>query len=222
MDRKTTNFKTAWVRWLAVWAIGFAGIDSTPLAWGEQAFVSLLRGGAGSDERLQMILGQALIAVDGWNPDQHPGGLQGNVEGLIRAANQGDGLAALNLVVLYQSGGWVAKDGHRAFHWLQKIVSGSNVSGLTPDLLTWVRLKVGLAYLEGEGVAQDRAMARHWLQMAADSGSAYAEFTLGQMDLSDAGGDAGSARKRFQHAASLGFIPAQEALKRTAPMSSHR
>lgn len=168
-----------------------------------------VKGSGQGDERIGMILGQAVVAVDGLEVDPGLG-----LAGLLHAAGQGDGLASLNLVVMYQSGGKIPKNGRLAVHWLQRITDGFNVSGLTPELLAWARLKLGLAYLLGDGVVADRQLAQRWLRRAADLKSAYAEFVLGQMSEGGEKVDLDSARGWYERAASRGFGPAKEALKR--------
>ncbi|MBF0139393.1 MAG: sel1 repeat family protein [Magnetococcales bacterium] len=195
-------------RWFWVLLLVLLGMDPRSSHGGDAGVLSLLRREGQVDERVSMILGQAMVAVEGWGPEQEA------FDGLVRAANQGDGLAALNLVVLYQTGGKFAKDPGKAFYWLQKITSGAIVAGLSRELAAWARLKMGMAYLNGEGVAVDPEKARYWLLEAANMDAAYAEYVLGQLDAPEGGAASGSSVQNWtRRAASRGFTPARATLK---------
>ncbi|MBF0148011.1 MAG: sel1 repeat family protein [Magnetococcales bacterium] len=185
------------MRGLNGWAGGMVLLISMLLPWHR----------AVGDERIGMVLGQAMLAIEGMGADPRVG-----LDGLERAAAAGDGLAALNLAVAYQTGVGIPRDSRRAFHWLQNITTGASVARLTPELVAWVRLKTGLAYLGGDGVEVDRRQARRWLLKAAVLESAYAEYMLGRMD--EEGTDRVAARNWYRRSAARGFVPAQEALKR--------
>lgn len=131
-----------------------------------------------------------------------------SLEGLRRAAEQGDADAQVNLGFAYEQGEGVRKDYAEGARWFRKAAENGNVRaqdslgeiygrglGVPQDDVEAARWKrkaaeqgyayaqatLGWMYDQGRGVPQDYAEAAHWYRKAADQGDADAQYRLGVM-----------------------------------------
>jgi uncharacterized protein len=89
-----------------------------------------------------------------------------------RAAETGDGQAALYIGLLYDLGRGVAQDAQEAQSWYERAAALGNPVAM---------FNVGVLYDSGIGVARDRAMAAEWYRKAATQGMARAAYALALM-----------------------------------------
>jgi TPR repeat protein len=87
-----------------------------------------------------------------------------------KAAEQGLGVAQLNLASLYASGKGVPQDYEQAARWYRKAAE----QGVSP-----AQYRLGLLYCSGQGVPGDYAHAALWLRKAAEQRVAVAQYELG-------------------------------------------
>jgi S1-C subfamily serine protease len=169
---------------------------------------------------------------------------QGNAEGaasLLKAAEQGDASAQLNLGVLYSEGHGVARDDAQAAEWIRKAAEqgdseaqatlgaayevGQGVPKDYSQAAAWYRKAadqgyaraqnfLGYLYEAGRGVPQDYAEAAMWYRKAAAQGDPRSQYVLGGMYHNGHGvpQDYGQAAAWYQQAAERGFAPAQATL----------
>jgi uncharacterized protein len=125
----------------------------------------------------------------------------------LKAADQGNDVAALMMGYIYEFGWSVTPDLVQARTWFEK--AGNEGNG---------RALVVLAYFyeDGQGVPRDYAHARSLYQKAADSGYAPGEFYYAGFLQRGLGGprDIDEARALYQKAADQGFAPAQWLLEK--------
>ena len=87
-----------------------------------------------------------------------------------KAAEQGLGVAQINLASLYASGKGVPQDYEQAAHWYRKAAEqGASTA----------QYRLGLLYCSGQGVPGDCAQAAFWLRKAAEQRVAIAQYELG-------------------------------------------
>ncbi len=87
-------------------------------------------------------------------------------------ADQGDAVAQVNLVVIYERGKGVPQDYAAAVKWFQKAAGQGYASA---------QYIVGNMYDKGLGVTEDYAAALKWYRKAANQGYAPAQTNLGFM-----------------------------------------
>ena len=93
-----------------------------------------------------------------------------------------------------------------AVFWWQKAALAGNVDGAS-DL--------GAALLDGNGITRNPGLALRWVQLAADAGHAKAQWNLGGMYVTGAGGLQQDIKQAFvwcHRSADQGFVPAQATL----------
>ncbi|MDR2708725.1 MAG: sel1 repeat family protein [Elusimicrobiota bacterium] len=95
------------------------------------------------------------------------------IDGLEKAAEQGDARVQVNLGGMYHSGMGVNEDSQKAFYWYEKAVEPGNARAQFSRL--------GDMYNDGIGVKQDSQKAFFWYEKAATHGDTYAQFSLGRM-----------------------------------------
>lgn len=93
-------------------------------------------------------------------------------KGFQKAAAQGDGLAQVNLAVLYLNGWGVPQNYGSAVYWLNSAAAQG---------ISRAHTNLGILYLTGAGVRQDYAEARRHFQFAAEHGDTGAMVDLGYM-----------------------------------------
>ncbi|NLI76042.1 MAG: sel1 repeat family protein [Candidatus Riflebacteria bacterium] len=98
----------------------------------------------------------------------------GEVDGLLRLAQEGDVEAQVRLGHLFRAGQGVPADPREAVRWFSRAAKGGH-----PE----AQCRLGLHLLEGSGVPRDYAKAREWFEQAARRNEAEAQFRLFQMDL---------------------------------------
>jgi TPR repeat protein len=89
-----------------------------------------------------------------------------------RAAETGDGQAALYIGLLHDLGRGVTQDAQAARGWYERAAALGNAVAM---------FNVGVLYDSGVGVARDRPMAAEWYRKAATQGMARAAYALGLM-----------------------------------------
>jgi TPR repeat protein len=87
-----------------------------------------------------------------------------------KAAEQGLGVAQLNLASLYASGKGVPQDYEQAARWYREAAEQGVSSA---------QYRLGLLYCSGQGVPGDYAHAALWLRKAAEQRVAVAQYELG-------------------------------------------
>ncbi|MDA8136526.1 MAG: tetratricopeptide repeat protein [Desulfobacteraceae bacterium] len=96
----------------------------------------------------------------------------GELEGLLKAAEQGDVNAQFNLGWMYAEGRGVPQNSKQAVYWYSRAAGQGDASA---------QFNLGMMYDNGEGVAQDDQQAAHWYAKAAEQGIAVAQYNLGIM-----------------------------------------
>jgi len=88
----------------------------------------------------------------------------------LKAAEQGDAQAQLNLAYAYAKGKEVAQDPEKAFKYFKLTAE---------DGIDFAQYQVALCYAKGNGVAKNDQLAFAWLQKAAMQNVAPAQYALG-------------------------------------------
>lgn len=117
-----------------------------------------------------------------------------------RAAEGGDGQAALYLGLMNDLGRGVAQDADAARSWYEQAAARGNPVAM---------FNVGVLYDSGTGVPRDRTLAADWYRRAADRGMGRAAYALGLMYKSGDGvpADRDQAVRYFRQALASG-VPA--------------
>jgi hypothetical protein len=123
------------------------------------------------DVESQRVLGQMYDSGEGVTKDPAEA-----VKWYAEAGEQGDFDAQFSLYVRFMSGDGVRKDPTEAIKWLYRMAAQENAA-----YATLARCLMGDAYLTGEGVNTDFAAAAICYRMAAEGGSANAQFNLAGM-----------------------------------------
>lgn len=123
----------------------------------------------------------------------------------LKAAEQGDIKAQLNLGVAYETGKGIVKDEAQAALWFQKAAEQGNP--LAQDVL-------GYLYANGKGVVKNKEQAVIWYRKAAEQGNVNAQFNLALAYKNGIGvnKDEAQAVKWFGKAAIKGDAEAQTIL----------
>ena len=87
----------------------------------------------------------------------------------LKAAEQGDSKAQIDLGIAYENGKGVAKDEAQAALWFRKAAEQGDA--LAQDIL-------GYLYANGKGVGMDKVQAVAWYRKAAEQGNVNAQFNL--------------------------------------------
>lgn len=87
-----------------------------------------------------------------------------------KAAEQGLGIAQLNLASLYASTKGVAQNHGQAAHWYHKAAEQG---------VSRAQYQLGLSYCSGQGVPRDYGQAAIWLRKAAEQRVVVAQYELG-------------------------------------------
>jgi localization factor PodJL len=93
-------------------------------------------------------------------------------EKLLRAADEGDPVAAFEVARRYADGTVVAKDLAKAVQWYRRAAEGG---------VAVAQYRLASLYERGQGVARDRVEAANWYQRAADQGNVNAMHNLAVM-----------------------------------------
>jgi TPR repeat protein len=126
-----------------------------------------------------------------------------------KAADQGESTAFTVLGQLYAFGLGVTQDHDLAIEYFQKT---------EPSVRIWNAQDVANKFLFGEGVTQDKETAARYFQVAADAGSAEAQFQLGVLHSGmltgnvDYGHNFAEAERFYRLAAEQGHAGAQNNL----------
>ena len=99
-----------------------------------------------------------------------PFGTYGSFEKLLRAAEEGNADAQVQVSICYGKGNGVTQDYGKAFTWAMKSAEQGNAKGASI---------VASCYLQGKGIRKDMPLAVEWLQKAASQGNAEAQNNLG-------------------------------------------
>jgi TPR repeat protein len=91
----------------------------------------------------------------------------------MKAADQKNSDALLNLAFLYHNGQGVPKDEARSFDYVRRAAEAGSADA---------QFQLGMDYHDGEqGLAQSNDMARKWLRRAAEQGHVAAQFNYAMM-----------------------------------------
>ncbi len=93
-------------------------------------------------------------------------------------AEQGNGVAQVNLGLMYEKGKGVTQDFQEALRWYRLSAEQG---------VAHAQFSMGVMYREGRGVAQDYRAAVNWFRLAASQGHADAQSSLGEMYASGRG-----------------------------------
>nr|NJM01811.1 sel1 repeat family protein [Desulfobacula sp.] len=96
----------------------------------------------------------------------------GELQGLLKAAGQGDVDAQFNLGWMYAEGRGVPRDSKQAVYWYSRAAGQGDASA---------QFNLGMMYDTGEGVARDDRQAAYWYAKAGGQGIAVAQYNLGIM-----------------------------------------
>ena len=123
------------------------------------------------------------------------------VKGYLRAAEQGNSSAQVNLGAMYAEGLGVAQDFQEALFWYREAAQQGD---------TVAYLNLGVMYVEGQGVPRDLQEALKCYRKAADQGNALAQFNLGMMyEQNNDTLSLQEAATWYQQAAEQDYAPAQ-------------
>ncbi|MBF0456205.1 MAG: sel1 repeat family protein [Magnetococcales bacterium] len=134
------------------------------------------------------------------------------------AAKGGNKLAQFNLGTLYQLGVGTPKNDAKALSWLLKSTQSQQKDNqLTPEMLAWAHLKLGLIFHDGKGTAVDYGKAMKWFSQLTADNHAYGQYMVGQMYEEGRGvqQDWQQAIFWYKAAASQGLEPARQKLAST-------
>ncbi|MCP5195929.1 MAG: sel1 repeat family protein [Gammaproteobacteria bacterium] len=123
------------------------------------------------------------------------------VKWYLKAAEQGNSSAQVNLGAMYAEGLGVAQDFQEALLWYREAAKQGD---------TVAYLNLGVMYVEGQGVSRNLQEALKCYRKAADQGSTLAQFNLGTMY--EQNGDTLSLQEAatwYRKAAEQGYAPAQ-------------
>lgn len=125
----------------------------------------------------------------------------------LKAAQQGDSKAQINLGLAYENGKGIAKDEAQAAEWFRKAAEKGDP--LAQDIL-------GYLYANGKGVATDKEHAMVWYRKAAEQGNVNAQFNLAIAYKNGIGlaKDEAEAVRLFGKAAAQGDAEAQTVVGR--------
>jgi TPR repeat protein len=190
------------------------GKDNIALTAQKDPFLSAyLKLAENGDFRAQTALGTLYLqrSSDNYNPKIA-------FKWFLRAAEGGHKLAQFNLGTLYQQGLGTRRNGRKALNWLLKVADyeGSD-SSLTPEMLAWARLKVGIIFHKGKGVPVNYPEALKWFSKLTTDKHAYGQYMTGMMYANGQGvpKNLQKALKLFRAAASQGLESAQTELDAT-------
>ena len=102
----------------------------------------------------------------------------GEIDKIIKAAEQGHVSAQLNLGYMYARGEGVSEDNIEAARWFRMAAEQGHAEA---------QVVLGLIYADGEGVPEDDAEAVRWYRMAAEQGNITAQYKLGYMYVAGEG-----------------------------------
>lgn len=122
-----------------------------------------------------------------------------------RAAQAGDGQAALYVGMMNDLGRGVPQDSKAARTWYERAAALGNPPAM---------FNIGTLYDSGNGVPRDRAVAADWYRKAAAQGMGRAAYALGLMYEAGDGvpGDRGQAMRYFRQALASGVTAARSHL----------
>jgi TPR repeat protein len=123
------------------------------------------------------------------------------VKWYLKAAEQGNSSAQVNLGAMYAEGLGIPQDFQEALFWYHKAAQQG-------DAVAFFNL--GVMYVEGQGVPRDLQEALKCYRKAADQGNALAQFNLGMMyEQNDDALSLQEAVTWYQKAAEQDYAPAQ-------------
>ncbi len=93
----------------------------------------------------------------------------------IKASENGNIKAELDLAKMYAIGKEVKRDERRAFYWFHKSALGGNIEA---------KYYMGVSFLQGRGVKKDIHLARYWFKQAAKAGHQKAIYNLAKIEKS--------------------------------------
>ena len=96
----------------------------------------------------------------------------GELEMTIKAAEQGDAEAQLNLGVMYAHGVGAPENKAEAVRWFRLAAEQGDVKA---------QFNLGVMYDNGDGIPEDDAEAVRWYRLAAEQGDVNAQLNLGFM-----------------------------------------
>jgi TPR repeat protein len=120
----------------------------------------------------------------------------------LKAAEQGNAMAQLNIGIAYDQGQGVPQDYAQAAFWWRKAAEQG---------IGQAQSNLGVLYFNGQGVPQDNAQAAFWYRKAADQCDADAQHNLGLLYYAGKGvpQDYAQAAAWLRKAAEQGHAPSQ-------------
>lgn len=101
------------------------------------------------------------------------------IEALLKAAENNDLQAQLELGFCYDYAFGVPQDFEKSIYWFKQAASGGEANAL---------IRLGCKYDDGEGVEKDEVRAEHWFRQGADQGDPICMANLGEYYENGKGG----------------------------------